>query len=181
MSKNLSKILEFNHLHQKLLQYCEDSFFEVHQGPPPFWNSSLDADLEVYLSQRPQFTYSICPICSHKLNGPEFPNDFDDPWWIYPQRGFNDQKPCSHLEIVSFSILWTHSEPLGAPWQIPCGWGVPALTDNLSQNDNLKMTIKASTLSNGATIFWIGLYNKKPNSPIQSDFWPLPILKAKTP
>jgi hypothetical protein len=168
-------------LRQELLYSCNDILFEVHQGAPSFWNSDLDQKLEIYLQGHQEFTYTTCPICGHKIKGPQFPQEFHDPWWIYPQKGFYNSDTCSHFEALSFSILWVHSEPIGAPWIIPCGWGVPALTESLMQNENLEFSVKISPLNNGAAIFWYGFFRQQPGIPLFSDLWPLPILKTRTP
>lgn len=173
------KLSSHENLRQEILNSCHDTLFEVHQGPPPFWTSELDGKLEHYLAELPRTTFSTCPLCGHKLQGPECAKEFNDPWWIYPQRGFADAATCPHFENLTYSILWTHSEPIGAPWIIPCGWGVPALSESLSQNENLMVSIKQEPLPNGATIFWIGLYRQQPGIPIFSDFWALPILKTR--
>ncbi len=175
-----AKIAQLEKIRQELLQSCEDSIFEVHHGPPPFWNSNLDSKLESYLSFQGTCSYSTCPVCGHKIKAPQFPTNFNDPWWLYPQRGFVEADACQHFEALTFSILWTHSEPLSAPWIIPCGWGVPALTESLSQNDNLLVSVKSSTLANGAIIFWMGLYRHQVGIPLFSDLWPIPLLKSKT-
>lgn len=177
---NLAQRIELEErLRQELLNSCENTLFEVHQGPPPFWNGYLDERLELYLAQRPVATFSTCPICGHKIEAPQNPQHFHDPWWMYPQRGFQDLSTCPHFELFTFSILWSHSEPISPPWLIPCGWGVPALSEGLSQNENLLMSLKVEHLPMGATVFWIGLYRKEPGIPLPSDFWPLPVLKSR--
>ncbi|MEY4617283.1 MAG: hypothetical protein RJB66_2243 [Pseudomonadota bacterium] len=167
-------------LRQDLLKACEGTLFEVHHGPPPFWNSDLDGKLEIYLAQKPRVAFTTCPICGHHLEAPKNPEEFHDPWWIYPQRGFHEASTCSHFELLTFSILWNHSEPFAPPWLIPCGWGTPAMAEVLSQNENLLMSLKVEHLPNGATIFWTGLYRRQPGIPLPADFWPLPVLKART-
>lgn len=168
-----------NSIRLELLNSFDGTLFEVHQGPPPFWNSHLDTKLEQYLFPLPATTYSTCPICRHKIEGPTYPEDFHDPWWMYPQRGFHEVATCSHFEVLTFSILWSHSEPMAAPWLIPCGWGVPAITEHLGQNENMAMSIKVTQLKNGATVFWMGFYRQQPGIPLQSDFWTLPVLKSR--
>lgn len=180
MPSAAAKIEQLEKLRQELLKSCEDSLFEVHHGPPSFWNSDLDSKLEDYLSSHSSCTYSTCPVCGHKIKAPQFSSDFNDPWWMYPQKAFSQSEACQHLEILTFSILWTHSEPLGPPWILPCGWGVPALSESLVQNDNLLVSVKTSQLPNGATIFWMGLYRHQAGLPIYSDFWPLPLLKTRS-
>jgi len=168
-------------LKQELLDSCKDQLFEVHHGPPPFWNEQLDSKLTEYLSVFPTENYSTCPVCSHKLTGAKCSSNFYDPWWMYPQRSFNDVEICSHFEGLTFSILWNQSEPISAPWLIPCGWGVPALTEELSHNDNLAVTIKTQSLSNGAIIFWMGFYRKYPGISLFNNFWSIPSLKLRSP
>jgi hypothetical protein len=138
----------------------------------------LDEKLEAYLAHQPQMVFSICPICGHKIKAPIYSDSFHDPWWIYPQKAFSGSHVCTHFELMTFSILWTHSEPQGAPWTIPCGWGGPALNESLNQNENLVISLKSHPLPNGATIFWIGLFRHQPNLPLLSDYWPLPVLKT---
>lgn len=179
MQSAISKISQLDELRQDLLRSCQNLIFEVHHNAPPFWNDLLDSKLEAYLSQKPTMTFSTCPVCGHKLEGPEAPSEFHDPWWIYPQRAFSQAKVCSHFEALSFSILWSHSEPIGAPWIIPCGWGVPAFTEDLANSENFKTSIKSMTLPNGAIIFWIGFYRHFPGVPLTADYWSLPILKAR--
>lgn len=178
--KTQQDYLNLLRLKQEILEACKDESFEVHHGPPSFWNDQLDSKLQQYLAQREQVSYTTCPICNHKLTGAKYSDDFNDPWWVYPQRSFNDAETCSHFEGLSFSILWNQSEPIAAPWLIPCGWGVPALSEALSHNDNLAMTIKTKSLDNGAIIFWIGFYRKYPGIPLFNDFWPIPSLKIRT-
>jgi len=183
MSTISSQLLQHGYiqkLKQELLASCKNVQFEVHHGPPPFWTTELDSKLIEYLTVSEKVNFSTCPICHHKLMGTKTPSDFHDPWWMYPQRSFNDAETCSHFEGLTFSILWNQSEPISAPWVIPCGWGVPALTEDLSQNDNLILTIKTQSLANGANIFWIGFYRKYPGIPLFNDFWPIPILKLRT-
>lgn len=166
-------------LKQEILDACKDELFEVHHGPPPFWNPTLDSRLQEYLSHKELLSYSTCPLCHHKVTGAKYADDFNDPWWLYPQKSFNDAEICSHFEGLSYSILWNQSEPIAPSWLIPCGWGVPAISEALSQNDNLAMTIKIKALTNGAIIFWMGFYRKYPGIPLYNDFWPIPILKLR--
>ena len=172
---NNSKIL-----YEELLNACKGQIFEVHHGPPSFWNSELDEKLELYFQLLPKKIFSTCPICHHELKGTMNPEGFHDPWWIYPQKAFSQSEVCSHFEAITFSILWTRNEPNGAPWLIPCGWGVPAISESLLENENLVMSVKAeSIIENGSTIFWTTYYREQPGIPLYSDFWPLPILRSR--
>ena len=181
MAGALRKIDPLFQLRQELLKACDNILFEVHQGPPPFWNGELDQKLEAYLAPQPRCSFSTCPICGHKLEATQAPPDFHDPWWLYPQKSFQDAKTCSHFELLTFSILWSHAEPMAPPWLIPCGWGVPALSESLSHDENLAVSIKTTSLGNGAIIFWMGLFRKQPGIPLASDFWSLPTLKTRAP
>lgn len=168
-----------NELKNELLRLIPNNNFEVHQQAPEFWNEIWESRIKEYLSLLPQAHFSTCPHCSQKINAPQTPNEFNDPWWIFPQKVFDNIETCSHFEMLTFSILWTQSEPISAPWIIPCGWGVPALTEDLKQNENLSIFIKSQPLSNGAIIFWIGFYREHPGIPLFGDYWQLPVLKSR--
>lgn len=165
-------------LERELLDYCQSKDFEVHHGAPPFWNDHLDLKMEKYLQQLPQHTYCTCPHCGFQLKAPQVPEHFESAWWIYPQKAFTNVDVCPHFEALTFSILWTNSEPMGPPWTIPCGWGVPALNDLVAQSDNFSITVKPQQTSTGATIYWIGIFKEYPAFPSINDYWAIPILKS---
>ncbi len=158
-----------------------NEIFEVHQNPPPFWNKKWDEELESELITQSKYNFSTCPICHHRLEAPIFSENFNDPWWLYPQKAFSHSHTCNHFQFLTFSILWTRSEPMASPWIIPCGWGVPAFTEEMKNDENLAITIKQTQLQNGATIFWIGFYQYQNEHTLQKyDYWSLPLLKSKS-
>jgi len=165
----------------ELLKAGQNELFEVHYNPPHFWNAHLEELFNEYHSSIEKEAFSTCPICKHKLFATKAPKEFTDPWWIYPQQCFRESEVCPHFEGLTFSILWSQSEPLGAPWVIPCGWGIPAVTEDLAQNDNFVLSVKTTHLNNGATLFWMGFYRKYPSIPLLTDFSALPILKYRAP
>lgn len=181
MSSTATKIAQLELLRQELLNASSVEPFEVHQGPPPFWTEALQLKLHEYLSHSPLITYSECPHCGHKIQAPQVPDQFNDPWWMNPHGVFQSVPHCEHFEALTFSILWPHSEPMGAPWVIPCGWGTPAVSEALAQAENLSFVVKVSRLPNGATLFWQGLFREYANLPVLADYWPLPILKTAQP